>query len=100
MAPATPPYTAATLYACVGAVHFIGRPEGDLALIQAAAYLALAPKSDALYRAHKLAIADVREHGALGVPLALRNAPTRLMKDLGYGAEYRHAHDSPRPIDV
>jgi len=75
------------------AMHFIGRPEGDLALAQAAVYLACAPKSNALYRAYEEALADAREKGSLPVPLHLRNAPTELMKNLGYGQGYKYAHD-------
>ncbi len=79
--------------AAVEAFRFVGEPEGDLALAQAAAYLALAPKSDALYRAQKAARDDVQRSLAEAVPMALRNAPTRLMKELGYAQGYQHAHD-------
>ncbi|MEJ2152554.1 MAG: replication-associated recombination protein A, partial [Gemmatimonadota bacterium] len=75
------------------AVHFIGMPEGALALAQAAVYLATAPKSNAVYRGYQRAAADARETEREPVPLHLRNAPTQLMKDLGYGAGYRYAHD-------
>lgn len=75
------------------AMHFIGRPEGDLALAEAAVYLACAPKSNRLYVAYEAARADAREHGSLPVPLHLRNAPTGLMKALGYGRGYKYAHD-------
>ncbi len=71
----------------------LGSPEGELALAQAVVYLACAPKSNAVYTAAKAALTDAREQGSLEVPMHLRNAPTRLMKDLGYGAEYRYAHD-------
>src|SRR5690349_1516855 len=74
------------------AVHFLGIPEGDLALAQAAVYLAVAPKSDAAYKALDLAMADVATTAAEPVPLHLRNAPTPLMKQFGYGAGYEHAH--------
>jgi putative ATPase len=74
------------------AVHFLGIPEGDLALAQAAIYLAVAPKSDAAYKALDLARADVRTSIAEPVPLHLRNAPTGLMKQFGYGEGYQHAH--------
>ena len=77
------------------AFRFIGVPEGKLALAQAAAYLALAPKSNAIYTAYGDAARDVTEHGPLPVPLWIRNAPTRLMKELGYGKGYRYAHDDP-----
>jgi putative ATPase len=71
----------------------LGSPEGELAIAHAVVYLACAPKSNAVYMASKAAMADARERGSLEVPLHLRNAPTRLMKDLGYGEEYRYAHD-------
>ncbi len=71
----------------------LGSPEGELALAQAVVYLACAPKSNAVYTAAKAALADAREQGSLEVPMHLRNAPTRLMADLGYGAGYRYAHD-------
>lgn len=71
----------------------LGSPEGELAIAHAVVYLACAPKSNAVYTAAKAAMADAREKGSLEVPLHLRNAPTRLMKDLGYGKEYRYAHD-------
>jgi len=73
----------------------LGRPEGDLALAQLAIYLATCPKSNAAYLAFGEAQADVRAHGTVAVPLHLRNAPTKLMKELGYGREYRYAHDEP-----
>ena len=75
------------------AMDFLGLPEGGLALAQAAVYLAIAPKSNALYRAYGALQHDVEETAADPVPLHLRNAPTRLMKDLGYGAGYKYAHD-------
>jgi putative ATPase len=75
------------------ALHFIGMPEGGLALAEAVAYLALAQKSNAIYRAYKRAQADVHETRNDPVPLHLRNAPTKLMKNVGYGAGYRYAHD-------
>lgn len=80
--------------AAVEAFRLIGEPEGDLALAQAAVYLALAPKSDALYRAQKEARNDVQRSLAEPVPMALRNAPTKLMKELGYSKGYQHAHDA------
>jgi len=73
--------------------RFLGHPEGDLALAQAAVYLATAPKSNSVYKAWKSACAAVKEKGALPVSLHIRNAPTRLMKDLGYSKGYRYAHD-------
>jgi putative ATPase len=71
----------------------LGSPEGELALAQLAVYLASTAKSNAAYVAFKAAQADVREHGSQPVPLHLRNAPTKLMKSLGYGREYRYDHD-------
>ena len=71
----------------------LGSPEGELALAQAVVFLACAAKSNAVYTAASAARADVAEFGSLDVPLHLRNAPTRLMKDLGYGKDYRYAHD-------
>ncbi|MFI8482776.1 replication-associated recombination protein A [Pseudomonas sp. NPDC078700] len=73
----------------------LGSPEGELAVAQAIVYLACAPKSNAVYTAFKAAMRDVAEHGSMEVPLHLRNAPTKLMKQLGYGDEYRYAHDEP-----
>ncbi|MCW7752404.1 replication-associated recombination protein A [Desulfobotulus sp. H1] len=73
--------------------RFLGSPEGEGALAQAAVYLATAPKSNAVYMAQKAVVARIRETGAPPVPLHIRNAPTRLMADLGYGREYRYAHD-------
>jgi len=75
-------------------VHFLGIPEGDLALAQLTIYLALAPKSDAAYKALGQVLADVRSSVAEPVPMHLRNAPTRAMKAWGYGEGYQHAHDS------
>jgi putative ATPase len=73
--------------------HFVGRPEGDLALAQAAVYLAQAPKSNAVYRAWGEAVEATRSGQAEPVPLHLRNATTSLMRDLGYGRDYDYAHD-------
>jgi putative ATPase len=75
------------------AVHFVGLPEGRIPLAQAATYLATAPKSNASYKAMLAALADVKTYGPLPVPLHLRNAPTSLMKGLGYGKGYQYAHD-------
>jgi putative ATPase len=75
------------------AFHFVGLPEGRIPLAQAVTYLASAPKSNASYLAMCAATEDVKQHGALPVPLHLRNAPTPLMKALGYGRDYRYAHD-------
>ncbi|MGC1372710.1 MAG: replication-associated recombination protein A [Candidatus Sulfotelmatobacter sp.] len=75
------------------AVDFIGMPEGNLALAQAVVYLSIAPKSNALYTAYSDVQQDIERTAAEPVPLHLRNAPTRLMKNLGYGKDYRYAHD-------
>jgi putative ATPase len=74
------------------AAHFLGVPEGDQALAQAAIYLAVAPKSDAAYRALNSAMETVAKSTAEPVPMQLRNAPTKAMKEWGYGAGYQHAH--------
>jgi putative ATPase len=73
----------------------LGSPEGELAIAQAVTYLACAAKSNAVYTAFGAAMQDARTSGSLEVPLHLRNAPTRLMKELGYGRQYRYAHDEP-----
>lgn len=73
----------------------LGSPEGELTIAQAVIYLACAPKSNAVYVAYNQAMQDARKHGSLEVPLHIRNAPTKLMKDLGYGKAYRYAHDEP-----
>ncbi|VVC76149.1 Replication-associated recombination protein A [Aquicella siphonis] len=73
----------------------LGSPEGELTIAQAVVYLACAPKSNAIYTAFGAAMRDAKEHGSLEVPLHIRNAPTKLMKNLGYGKDYRYAHDEP-----
>jgi len=73
----------------------LGSPEGELAIAQAVVYLAAAPKSNAVYNAFNQIMADIRSQPAYDVPIHLRNAPTRLMKSMDYGAEYRYAHDEP-----
>ena len=73
----------------------LGSPEGELALAQAVIYLACTPKSNAVYMAYNAMRADIEKYGTLEVPLHLRNAPTGLMKTLGYGKQYRYAHDEP-----
>jgi putative ATPase len=73
----------------------LGSPEGELAIAQAITYLAVAPKSNAVYKAYKAALQAAKQHGSLEVPLHLRNAPTKLMKALDYGKQYRYAHDEP-----
>ena len=75
-------------------VHFLGQPEGEIALAEAVVYIATAPKSNRIYGAWQRALAAARAHPAEGVPLHIRNAPTELMKELGYGAGYRYAHDA------
>jgi putative ATPase len=80
------------------AYDFLGTPEGELALAEAAVYLACAPKSNAVYTAFDAAREDVRSRPAEPVPLHLRNAPTRLMDRLGYGAGYQYAHDDPDAV--
>lgn len=83
-----------TLEACA-VYERLGTPEGELALAEAVLYLACAPKSNAAYMAFNAAMADAKASGSLEVPLHLRNAPTTLMKQLGYGKTYRYAHDEP-----
>jgi putative ATPase len=80
------------------AAHFIGMPEGNTALAQAAIYLATAPKSNAVYQAYNGAAADAHTQAADPVPLHLRNAPTKLMKQLEYGRGYQYAHDEPDAV--
>jgi len=75
------------------AVHFVGMPEARIPMAQAVTYLATAPKSNASYKAMLAAAEDVKKHGPLPVPLHLRNAPTKMMKGLGYGKGYQYAHD-------
>jgi len=79
---------------CFTAVNYIGYPEAEIILSQCATYLAASPKSNASYMAIKDAKSLVRETGDLSIPLHLRNAPTKLMKDLGYGRDYKYAHDA------
>lgn len=73
----------------------LGSPEGELAIAQAVVFLACAAKSNAVYVGYNEALQDAKQQGSLDVPLHLRNAPTRLMKELGYGKGYRYAHDEP-----
>ncbi|MFQ5499283.1 MAG: replication-associated recombination protein A [Candidatus Zixiibacteriota bacterium] len=75
------------------AFHFLGSPEGELAIAQAVIYMACAPKSNSVYIAFSKAQEDASEHGSLPVPLCIRNAPTKLMKSLGYGKDYQYAHE-------
>ncbi len=81
--------------AAMQTVHFLGIPEGDQALVQLTIYLALAPKSDAAYKAANAASTLVRNRPPEAVPMQLRNAPTKAMKEWGYGANYEHAHQNP-----
>ena len=87
------PYALGMVMAAMEAYHFIGPPEGELALAQAAVYLATAAKSNSIYEAYGRVQTTIRSTGSLPVPLHIRNAPTRLMKDLGYGRGYKYAHD-------
>jgi putative ATPase len=89
------PHALPLAIAAMHAFHFIGSPEGELALAQATVYLASAPKSNAVYTAYNRVRKDVKETGALPVPMHLRNAPTVLMKQLGYSHGYRYPHDFP-----
>ena len=92
------PQALAVAVAAKDAVHFIGMPEGNTALAQAAIYLATAPKSNAIYEAYGRAADDAHRDVAQPVPLHLRNAPTRLMKDLDYGKGYKYAHDEAEGV--
>jgi putative ATPase len=92
------PNALALCMAARDAVDFIGMPEGNLALAQAVVYLSVAPKSNALYMAYGAVQQDVEQTAASPVPLHLRNAPTGLMKGLGYGKNYQYAHDSESKV--
>jgi putative ATPase len=92
------PNALALCMAARDAVDFIGMPEGNLALAQAVVYLSVAPKSNALYTAYGAVQQDVEQTAAEPVPLHLRNAPTSLMKDLGYGKDYQYAHDTEAKV--
>jgi putative ATPase len=87
------PQALATALHAMEAFKFLGHPEGELALAQAALYLATAPKSNSIYEAYGKAQQTVKTAGTLPVPLHIRNAPTRLMKALGYGKNYKYAHN-------
>ncbi len=89
------PHALSIAVAAKDAVEFVGLPEGRIPLAEAAVYLATAPKSNSAYTAMLAAGEDVRSRGPLPVPLHLRNAPTRLMKELGYGTGYQYAHAQP-----
>jgi putative ATPase len=88
------PHALLVAVAAKDAVHFIGRPEGDLALAQAAVYLATAPKSNAIYEAYGKARKDIVSRPAPPVPLHIRNAPTKMMSELGFGEGYVYPHDN------
>jgi putative ATPase len=92
------PQALSVAVAAKDAVHFIGMPEGNTALAQAAIYLSTAPKSNAVYEAYNRAASDAQRDVAEPVPLHLRNAPTRLMKELEYGKGYQYAHDDADAI--
>jgi hypothetical protein len=92
------PNALALCMAARDAVDFIGMPEGNLALAQAVVYLSVAPKSNALYTAYGAVLKDVEQTAAEPVPLHLRNAPTSLMKGLGYGKDYQYAHDTENKV--
>ncbi len=92
------PNALALCMAARDAVDFIGMPEGNLALAQAVVYLSVAPKSNALYTAYGAVRQDVEQTAAEPVPLHLRNAPTSLMKGLGYGKDYQYAHDADNKV--
>ena len=87
------PHALTVTISAMQAFQFIGLPEGELALAQAAVYLATAPKSNALYTGYARVKDAIKLTGTLETPLHIRNAPTRLMKDLGYGKDYQYAHD-------
>ncbi len=87
------PFALTLAMAAVDAYRMLGSPEGELALVEAAVYLATAPKSNRLYTAYGQVMETIRQTGSLPVPLHIRNAPTGLMKKLGYGRNYRYAHD-------
>ncbi len=92
------PNALALCMAARDAVDFLGMPEGNLALAQAVVYLSIAPKSNALYTAYNAVLQDVEQTAAEPVPLHLRNAPTSLMKGLGYGKDYQYAHDTEAKV--
>jgi putative ATPase len=87
------PHALGVALSAMEAFRFLGHPEGELALVQAAVYLATAPKSNSIYTAYGAVKGAIDQHGALPVPLHIRNAPTGLMKEIGYGKDYKYAHD-------
>jgi len=92
------PHALPLAVAAYQAYHQLGTPEGELAIAQCCVYLATAPKSNAVYRGFGQAMEEVEKSGSLPPPLVIRNAPTRLMKEIGYGAGYRYAHHEPDRI--
>ena len=94
------PHALSVTMAARDAVHFIGMPEGELALAEVVIYLATAPKSNSVYTAYSRAKQAVQEGPNDPVPLSIRNAPTRLMKELGYGKDYRYPHEAKEKIVV
>lgn len=87
------PYALTLILNARDSYHFLGSPEGELAIAEAVVYMACAPKSNSIYMAFKKAQSDASQKGSLPVPLGLRNAPTSLMEELGYGENYRYAHE-------
>ncbi|MFA4974580.1 MAG: replication-associated recombination protein A [bacterium] len=87
------PHAVQVAISCMQSFDFVGMPEGWIPLAQCATYLATAPKSNASYMSYKRALADVNELGALPTPKHIRNAPTKMMKEMGYGKDYKYAHD-------
>ena len=87
------PYALGVALNAMEAFKFLGHPEGELALTQAAVYLATAPKSNSIYTSSKMVKKEIKSSGSQPVPLHIRNAPTRLMKEIGYGKDYKYAHD-------
>lgn len=87
------PHAVQVAVSCMQSFDFVGMPEGWIPLAHCATYLATAPKSNASYAAYKMALSDIEEHGTLATPKHLRNAPTKFMKELGYGKDYKYAHD-------
>ncbi|MGE5707240.1 MAG: replication-associated recombination protein A, partial [Bacteroidota bacterium] len=92
------PHSLMVATAAMQAVQLLGMPEGRIPLAQATAYLASAPKSNAAYKGLGLALEEVRKRAQPPVPLHLRNAPTQLMKDQGYGKDYIYPHDVEGPV--
>ena len=87
------PHAVQVAISCMQSFDFVGMPEGWIPLAQCATYLATAPKSNASYMSYKRALADVNELGALPTPKHIRNAPTKMMKEMGYGKDYKYAHN-------